>query len=923
MKFKLLLIIGLSVLLTAVYLPAMSQSNPEAFIETVSVDPNANQLQAATPLEAPFPFNAVVPSWVADGESPEIQLRTSKDGQVWSDWHHLHPHDDWTLPEDAETIGDMIIVPAGDETHRFIQYEIHLADDSELSALSFTFIDTTDGPTTEEMLQQQAQLDAQRNLPATTDSYPRPTVISRAVWCIYASCDYTNGLEYEPVTHMIVHHTVSGNTSDNWAAVVRAIYSYHSDTRGWGDIGYNYLIDRTGAIYEGHMNQDYLNLDVIGTHAAAANAGGMGTSLIGTFTDAEDDYDPGSGVIIAVPPYAMLNSLANLFAWKADQRDIEIYDASRMVNMNWGLPHVMGHRDVYGGTNTICPGGSAHDLLPWLRAEVASRIGQVSPYTFVSEESSDFTRSNANWYVARGGCGWQGHAYYTWSTTNPAASTNWGEWRLNVPAAGLYEIQVYAPYCDTDNSETRGATYEINNGATTQTAVVSHEQNVGLWMSLGAFQLAAGNNTLRLTDLTTTDNGVGVWFDDVRYQSVSDVHITHVAPANDIWLTESTVDFSWTFSNAGLVQATTLEIATDAAFNNVIETKNWATAVTSAQHTFTQDYANLYWRVSVNTGGATVSSTPTLFHLDITPPESSITSLTLHAFTGKFDVTWAGSDATSGIAGYNIDYKADGDATWTRWLTETTSNSGSITLPNADELIWFRSQAVDNAGNVEAASGGDIRSDQGTIIFSPDVENGSPVSSWLNDPSVTFNWSLTEIDDVNNSTVEVATDEAFNNVIATAQTNNASTQHTFTPTTQESKLYWRVTIDFTPPLSGLTDTVTSEPSWFGIDTTPPTSTVTAVYTITNELYMVTTVGADNLAGISQIPFDYMAEGDSEWTRWAGGAAFVPPETGRVYYFRSQAVDNAGNEEEPHPTPDIDTSQAKPIPHAIMLPVIKK
>ncbi|MCZ7667109.1 MAG: hypothetical protein M5U34_07755 [Chloroflexi bacterium] len=27
----------------------------------------------------------------------------------------------------------------------------------------------------------------------------------------------------------------------------------------------------------------------------------------------------------------------------------------------------MGHRDVYGGMNTICPGGSMQDLLPWLR----------------------------------------------------------------------------------------------------------------------------------------------------------------------------------------------------------------------------------------------------------------------------------------------------------------------------------------------------------------------------------------------------------------------------------------------------------------------------------------------------------------------------------------------------------------------------
>jgi len=50
---------------------------------------------------------------------------------------------------------------------------------------------------------------------------------------------------------------------------------------------------------------------------------------------------------------------------------------------------------------------------------------------------------------------------------------------------------------------------------------------------------------------------------------------------------------------------------------------------------------------------------------------------------------------------------------------------------------------------------------------------------------------------------------------------------------------------------------------------------------------------------------------------------VPPENGRVYYFRSQAIDIAGNHEPPHATPDMDTNQAIPIPHAIMLPVIQK
>ncbi len=927
MKIKLLLSVMLLALLTTalslVSRPAFSQDAPQAGIATLTLNPSQIRAQAGDTLEAPFAFNAIVPAWVFVGEAPEILLRTSADGQNWSEWRHIHAHNDWTLPEANKSVGDMILVPAADNTHRFIQFQVHMdADATQLSALSFTFIDSTDGPTTAEMLAQQEALDAQQP-PAITDSYPRPAVISRAIWCIYDTCDDTEDLVYEPATHLIVHHTVSSNDNTNWASAVRAIYLYHRDTQEWGDIGYNYLIDRSGVIYEGHMNEDYQNLDVVGIHAGAANTGSMGAALLGTFTSAEDEYDLGGGFIIATPPAAMLQALANLFAWKADQRGIDVYDAGRLPNTGWGLPHIMGHRDVYGGMNTICPGGSMQDLLPWLRTQIVNRLGQVSPYTFVSEESAAFTKTNAPWFETEHGCGWQGHAYYTWSTTNPAQSTNWGEWRLNAPSAGLYEIQVYAPYCDTNNSETAGATYTINNGVTSKTAVVSHQENVGLWMSLGVYQLSAGNNTLRLTDLTPTDSGVGVWFDDVRFKPATSVEISHLSPANNAWATQPTVPFNWQIDFPSLVQSTKLEVAADEAFTDIVTTQNWQTAVTSATHPFNQDYQNLYWRVSADIGGVTSHSTPTRFGLDSTPPASTITGLTLHAYTGRFDAIWAGSDAGSGIAGYDIDYKTEGDAAWTRWLTNTAQSSAAITLTNAADLIWFRSQAHDNAGNVEAAGGGDMRSDQAVVLFNPGAQNSSPAASWTNNPALAFTWALTEISTVNNSTLEVARDPAFSQIIAMEQTNNGSSQHELTLAADDGDLYWRVTVAFTPPLPGLTSTVTSAPTWFGLDATPPTSTVTAVYTLTQNAYLITTAGSDAHAGISHIGYDYQVEGDDTWTLWTGGAVFTPPETGQTYFFRSQAIDGAGNLEPAHPTADISTQQAIPIPHAIMLPVITK
>ncbi len=671
-------------------------------------------------LLAPFPFNALAPRWSADlpkGSDLEIRLRSANAAGEWSEWLDFHAHDDWTTPEDTLFVGDMLLVPEPDRTHAQVQYQILLhraagAETPRLRQLDLTFINSTAGPTLEEMLVQQAALDAAQD-PAASDSYSRPPVISRAVWCISPECHYSEGLVYAPATHLIVHHTATNNSSANWADTLRAIWHYHTFSLGWGDIGYNYLIDRTGVIYEGWMNQDYHNLDVVGIHAGAANTGSLGVALIGTFTTPEENPNG------EMPPQPMMESLVNLLAWKADQRAIAIYDASRLVNMNWGLPHLMSHRDVYGGMNTLCPGGRVQGLLPWLRQTVAQRIGQVSPFTFVSETSAAFTRSNNFWFVPDGGCGWQGHAYYTWSVTDPAQSTHWGEWRLTIPQAGRYEIQVHAPYCLTYRNETGGAVYQIIRGGVAETAVLSHEANVGLWMSLGEFDLPPGPNTvLRLTDLTTTDSDLGVWFDDVRFRRVTEVLIDELTPADGLWLNEQTVSFSWQMSNPFLVTQTTFQVATDSGFTQIVASESWPTAVSSHSHMFGQEYPVLYWRVIAQAGGDTFQSPVAHFRLDTTPPESAVTAVYALPHIGPvYYVGWSGQDNLSGIAAYTVEYQAEGDVSWTSWFSETIRSGTLFAPPDPAQTYYFRSQATDRAGNLEPPHAtADIGTDQAIIL---------------------------------------------------------------------------------------------------------------------------------------------------------------------------------------------------------------
>lgn len=658
-------------------------------------------------IQAPIPFNAVVPHWM--GTNPEaisLQVRTSPDGRNWGDWIGVHANHDWMEPDEAEIVGEMVLVPDAGTTHRYVQIQVLFGEEGEstgstetptLSQLRLTFIDTSTGPTADELLDLQSELDKDFPLlPESLAGYPKPFVVSRDAWCQHASCTYSEGLEYHPVSHLIVHHTVSNNSSTDWAAVVRAIWNFHTFGRGWGDIGYNYLVDPNGVIYEGHLGGD----DVVGTHASGANKGSMALALLGTFT---------TGSTGIRPPQAMLNASVELLSWKADQRGINVFDASRLPNLTWGLPHLMGHRDVYGTTE--CPGDQAHLLIPWFREQIAARIGLNDPFLYADEQSTAFSRSTTGtWSVPPYLCGFNNHAWYTWSVNNQSQSTNWGEWRPNVPTAGRYRIDVYAPYCRTGRGETGSATYSIQHAGGTSTRTVNQQANIGLWTTLGEYSLAQGNgNVIRLTDLTN-DSGLGVWFDAVRLLPVGGPPPpppplpNNIEPPGEVWRNNRAVAFTWQIANPETVTVTTLQVATDPGFNGVLVNQSWNGAPTTHSHTFNADYADLYWRVlTAWTGGPLVSSLPTRFALDATPPESAVAApLFFLPAMGQYVVAWDGADALSGVDRFHVDFRPAGGV-WSRWLTDTRLRSALFAPPAAGTVYEFRSLAVDAAGNTEPA----------------------------------------------------------------------------------------------------------------------------------------------------------------------------------------------------------------------------
>lgn len=170
-----------------------------------------------------------------------------------------------------------------------------------------------------------------------------------------------------------IHHTDSEirdlngdfvTDTRDYKAIVRAIYYYHAISRGWGDIGYNYIIDPLGNIYEGRFGGD----KVIGAHAQCYNHGSLGIAVIGDYENNE-------------VPEPALQALIWLIGLKGKELKIDPQGASLFRGKN--LANVFGHKDV---RPTACPGEKLYGLLPKIRDRAALAMQSFSESTLSVSE---------------------------------------------------------------------------------------------------------------------------------------------------------------------------------------------------------------------------------------------------------------------------------------------------------------------------------------------------------------------------------------------------------------------------------------------------------------------------------------------------------------------------------------------------------
>lgn len=190
-----------------------------------------------------------------------------------------------------------------------------------------------------------------------------PKVISRAAWGADESFRSQGVHSYQTFKGTCVHHTAGSNnyTESQAAGIVRGIYAYHANTLGWGDIGYNALVDKFGNIYEGRYGG--LDKNVEGAHAGGFNDGTFGISMMGNFE-------------ALTPPAATINAVGEMIGWRMKVGGVDPMSTAHITSTGFTraryaagqtatLPAIFAHRDT---GYTTCPGNVGYTQMDAIRA---------------------------------------------------------------------------------------------------------------------------------------------------------------------------------------------------------------------------------------------------------------------------------------------------------------------------------------------------------------------------------------------------------------------------------------------------------------------------------------------------------------------------------------------------------------------------
>jgi len=313
-------------------------------------------------------FASVGITWAADPtvQDVSVQLRTKNARGAWSDWTTIQ-QDDVQMTATTPGADDDAVFRGGtapywtDEAYG-VEAIVQSAAGATPRDVQVQLIDPGTSPA-----------DATPGAPEVTDTAEAamimPAIYSRAQWGADESLMGWDH-EYAPtIKAATVHHTADSNnySAADVPAIMRSIYAYHAKSLGWGDIGYNVVVDKFGRAWEGRSGG--LASTVIGAHAGGFNTGTFGVSMLG-------NYD-----LVDTTP-AMIDTVAGVIAWKLSLYGVDPRGQVSLTSAGGGtaryaagvsvpLPTIFAHRDVGA---TACPGKYGYSHMGEIRSLVAKKM---------------------------------------------------------------------------------------------------------------------------------------------------------------------------------------------------------------------------------------------------------------------------------------------------------------------------------------------------------------------------------------------------------------------------------------------------------------------------------------------------------------------------------------------------------------------
>lgn len=297
---------------------------------------------------------------------------------------------------------------------------------------------------------------------ATAKDVLEPNIVTRAQWGADEKLGSSWNVYLSKVSALTVHHTAGTNayTKAQAPKLVRGILAYHTKSLRWSDVGYQFLVDKYGTIYQGRRGATVDN--PIGAQTGGYNSATIGVSALG-------NYD------VVKPTAALVEALTEVLAWKAYDLGLDPTGKATLVTgtssksatraragTSVRVNVIQGHRDT---NYTACPGRYLYALLPSIRADVTQRVRDA---TITAGTKQDILAAPqvSKPSTSQAPVQWSGTSAYRWRAVKGAKSyqilvQSSSSYRSGAPSSRTWSLYKSVSGTSASVTTSRGATRTI------------------------------------------------------------------------------------------------------------------------------------------------------------------------------------------------------------------------------------------------------------------------------------------------------------------------------------------------------------------------------------------------------------------------------------------------------------------------------